>query len=83
TNQRLGKIPLVIGMPVMMTQNFDVANGVVNGSRGILRRIRYTVDTQGNRHATSCVVNIPDMEGPALEGLPEKHAAIMEDKVEM
>ncbi|KAJ7056193.1 hypothetical protein C8F01DRAFT_970167, partial [Mycena amicta] len=83
TNQRLGKIPLVIGMPVMITQNFDVAHGVVNGSRGILTRIRYTVDPAGNRHATSCVVHIPDMVGPPLEGLPEKHAAVMEDKVKM
>ncbi|KAJ7048327.1 hypothetical protein C8F01DRAFT_969876, partial [Mycena amicta] len=83
TNQRLGKIPLVLGMPVMITQNFDVANGVVNGSRGTLTGIRYQLDAAGNRHATSCIVHIPDMAGPALEGLPEKHAAVMEDKVKM
>ncbi|KAJ7199864.1 hypothetical protein GGX14DRAFT_342841, partial [Mycena pura] len=83
TNHRLGKIPLVIGMPVMITHNFDVAHGIVNGSRGILTSIRYTVDAEGNRHATSCVVNIPDMDGPALESLPEKHAAVMPDKAEM
>ncbi|KAG1799399.1 uncharacterized protein HD556DRAFT_1231589 [Suillus plorans] len=32
TNMRLGKIPLVIGMPVLVSQNFDVEGGIVNGS---------------------------------------------------
>lgn len=35
TNQRLGKIPLVPGMPVMITQNYDVEGGIVNGCTGI------------------------------------------------
>ncbi|KAJ8457453.1 hypothetical protein ONZ51_g11523 [Trametes cubensis] len=34
TQQRLGRIPLVIGMPVIVSQNFDVESGIVNGSRG-------------------------------------------------
>ena len=34
TNQRLGKIPLVIGMPVMIAQNYDVENRIVNGCTG-------------------------------------------------
>jgi hypothetical protein len=41
TSQRLGKIPLVRGMPVLITQNFDVDGGIVNGSRGTLQKIRY------------------------------------------
>jgi hypothetical protein len=51
TNSRLGKIPLVIGMPVMISQNFDVHGGVVNGCYGSLRSVRYRVDRNGNRHA--------------------------------
>jgi hypothetical protein len=35
--QRLGKFPLVIGMPVIVNQNFDISNGLVNGSFGYLR----------------------------------------------
>ncbi|KAG1894295.1 uncharacterized protein F5891DRAFT_961777, partial [Suillus fuscotomentosus] len=31
TLQRMGKIPLVIGMPVMIGQNFDVDAGIMNG----------------------------------------------------
>ena len=37
TSYRLGKILLVLGMPVMFTQNFDVESGIVNGSIGILK----------------------------------------------
>jgi hypothetical protein len=32
--QQLGKIPLVIGMPVLIPQNFDVPGGVVNDCAG-------------------------------------------------
>ena len=32
------------GMPVAVNQNFDVAAGVVNGSYGFLRNIRYVID---------------------------------------
>ena len=52
TNQRLGSIPLVIGMPVMVTQNFDVAAGIVNGTTGTLQSIRYYTDNRGRRHAS-------------------------------
>lgn len=34
TKGRLQKIPLVIGMPALVSQNFDVEGGIVNGSRG-------------------------------------------------
>ena len=39
TNQRLTRIPLVLGMPVMILQNFDIEAGVVNGCTGTLKRI--------------------------------------------
>ena len=47
TKHRLHQVPLVIGMPVAINQNFDVAEGIMNGSRGILRNIRYTTDKDG------------------------------------
>ncbi|KAJ7207622.1 hypothetical protein GGX14DRAFT_311394, partial [Mycena pura] len=83
TGYRLGRLPLALGMPVMVTQNFDVQNGIVNGSTGIVKRIRYTVNESGERFIQSCVVYIPDMTGPALPNLPPKHAAILADKVDM
>lgn len=35
--QCLRRIPLVLGMPMMITQNFDVDGGIVNGSTGTLK----------------------------------------------
>ncbi|KAH7872503.1 uncharacterized protein C8R40DRAFT_1012916, partial [Lentinula edodes] len=85
TNQRLGRLPLVIGMPVMITQNFDVESGVVNGCQGILKSVRYRVDDQGFRHAISCVVEAKDTN--ARESLPflssNQHVAVIEDKISM
>ena len=51
TVQRAGLLPLVIGMPVMICANFDIPNGVVNGSIGILKEVRYTTDQNNHRHA--------------------------------
>ncbi|KAJ3915074.1 hypothetical protein F5877DRAFT_9102, partial [Lentinula edodes] len=62
SNQRLGRIPLVIGMPVIITQNFDVHGGIVNGSQGILKSIRYKIDDQGRRHAISCVITVANSD---------------------
>ncbi|KAJ3887405.1 hypothetical protein GG344DRAFT_16415, partial [Lentinula edodes] len=82
TNQRLGRLPLVIGMPVMITQNFDVESGVVNGCQGILKKIRFRVDDEGQRHAISCVVEARDTN--ASQTLPfltdKRHVAVIEDK---
>ncbi|KAJ7094148.1 hypothetical protein C8R44DRAFT_581449, partial [Mycena epipterygia] len=60
TNQRLGMIPLVIGMPVMITQNFDVEGGVVNRCTGKLVSVRYRFRDDGKRIALSCVIEAPD-----------------------
>ncbi|KAJ7251692.1 hypothetical protein C8J57DRAFT_1077846, partial [Mycena rebaudengoi] len=83
TNYRLGRLPLAVGMPVMITQNFDVQNGIVNGSTGIVKQIRYTTDESGERHAHSCIVYVPDMSGPPLPNLPPKHASVLAETVNM
>jgi hypothetical protein len=83
TNQRLGKIPLVLGMPVVFTQNFDVEGGIVNGSTGILKQIRYTIDGAGRRHAISCVVELSDASSPSLPHLPSEHFVALQDTVEL
>ncbi|KAI0335957.1 hypothetical protein GY45DRAFT_1232398, partial [Cubamyces sp. BRFM 1775] len=82
TAQRLMKLPLVLGMPVIVSQNFDVNGGVVNGSIGILHSVRYTVDgASGKRHLRSCVVRLKDTVGEALYGLEKGDYPIMEDNV--
>ncbi|KAF8059270.1 hypothetical protein FPV67DRAFT_1394737, partial [Lyophyllum atratum] len=79
TGYRLGKIPLVVGMPVLVAQNFDVNGGVVNGSRGTIRSIRYTVDARGDRHLQSCVVHIPDATAEHMPGLMQNEMPILAD----
>ncbi|KAJ7748832.1 hypothetical protein DFH07DRAFT_747110, partial [Mycena maculata] len=81
TKSRLGKIPLVIGMPVMIAQNFDVPGGVVNGCSGILKSVRYRLDHEGNRHAISCIVEAPDTSPGIIDGLPDHHVVALEDTV--
>ncbi|KAJ4464237.1 hypothetical protein C8J55DRAFT_405368, partial [Lentinula edodes] len=85
TNQRLGRIPLVIGMPVMITHNFDVQSGVVNGCHGILKSIRYRLDSQGRQHAISCVISTQSINAdsplPYLDDA--KDVVALEDKVSL
>lgn len=83
TSYRLGRLPLVLGMPVMFTQNFDVESGIVNGSTGILKQIRYRTDADGNRHAISCIVDVPDTTGPPMPDLPNGYSVALEDTVDM
>lgn len=84
TRYRLGRIPLVIGMPVMVMQNFDVNGGVVNGTIGTLSKIRFRTDREtGHRRLRSCVVRLPGLEGTKLAELDEEEYPIMEDGVSM
>ncbi|KAH7924618.1 hypothetical protein BV22DRAFT_991291, partial [Leucogyrophana mollusca] len=83
TNQRLGRIPLVIGMPIMLTHNFDVESGIVNGCTGILKSIRYTLDADGRRHATSCVIDASNTSGDALPHLDNQQVVALEGTVDL
>jgi hypothetical protein len=47
-------------MPVLVSQNFDVEGGIVNGSYGTVKSIRYYLNELGERHLRSCVVEIND-----------------------
>ncbi|KAJ7587463.1 hypothetical protein C8J56DRAFT_757381, partial [Mycena floridula] len=79
----LGKLPLVIGMPVIITTNFDVENGIVNGCVGTLESIRYWVDSDGRRHAVSAVVRSNEIDGVALPHLNVNEAVAIEDEKEV
>jgi hypothetical protein len=79
TEQRAGLLPLVIGMPVMISSNFDVPNGVVNGCIGILKEVRYSTDVCGHRHAHACVVSLPSSNATPLHNLQTGETPILED----
>ena len=69
-------------MKVVVSQNFDVHGGVVNGSVGTLKSIRYSQDSEGRRHLLSCIVHIPDADDKPLVGLPPRHLPVLQDKAE-
>ncbi|KZS90827.1 hypothetical protein SISNIDRAFT_390651, partial [Sistotremastrum niveocremeum HHB9708] len=75
TDQRMGALPLVDGMPVILTNNLDVHHGAVNGSMGTLVSVRYTL-IEGERYATSCVIHVPDFQGPPLPSLLQGQVAV-------
>lgn len=77
--QQLGRLPLVIGMPVVFTQNYDVAGGVVNGAEGILKAVRYETDDNGYRYATSCVVSMPQCSSSPLSFLEDKEVVALQE----
>jgi hypothetical protein len=83
TGGRVGTLPLVLGMPVVLTENLDVAGGIVNGSTGVLRKVRYRVDADNRRYITSCIVELPDATFNALPNLPPKHIAVLPNDTEM
>ena len=83
TGQRLGKIPIVLGMPVVVSQNFDIEGGLVNGSWGYLRDYRFQTDEDGIRTLTSCIVEVPNLTAKPLPHLPPQHVAVVSDAVEM
>lgn len=83
TNQRLGKVPLVLGMRVMVAQNFDVNGGIVNGSIGTLKGIRYSLNRFGQRVLESCIVHLPDSTALPINGLPDGHFPIIADVTDM
>ncbi|KAF5326514.1 hypothetical protein D9611_000713 [Ephemerocybe angulata] len=83
TGHRQGRVPLVVGMPVMVMQNFDVEGGIVNGTTGTLKRVRYRLDDDGLRHAISCVVDSPAITADVLPGLEASCAAVLEDTIDL
>lgn len=83
TGYRLGRLPLVITMPVMITQNINVQSGIVNGCIGMLVHIHYMTDNEGQQHAVSCVVHTPSSSGDNLVHLPPFHSVVLEDTVDV
>ncbi|KAJ7720690.1 hypothetical protein B0H16DRAFT_1335919, partial [Mycena metata] len=81
TNSRLSRLPLVIGMPVMVAQNFDVPGGVVNGCVGKLVSVRYQLGSDGKRYALSAIIDAPDTAPGIFPDLPSHHVVSLRDTV--
>lgn len=55
----LGKLPLFVGMKVMVMENIAISNGIVNGAEGVVTDIRYHVDGGGRRIADAVYIRVP------------------------
>lgn len=82
TSQRLHRLPLVVGLPVMLSYNYDVDNGAVNGSIGRIKSIRYETEAD-QRFALSCVLDCPTYTGDVLPHLNTQEIAVLEDTVDI
>ncbi|KAF5334229.1 hypothetical protein D9611_014313 [Ephemerocybe angulata] len=83
TKGRLGRVPLCIGMPVLIAQNYDVAGGVVNGSKGTVKKLRYKPNRRGQKVLTSCIVNIPGCSALQMPHLSADEIPILSDSIEV
>ncbi len=69
TKDRLGVIPLVPGMKVMITENLAMPHKIVNGCEGTLYSLYYNSDELGHRYPVCANVLVPGC-GISAPGLP-------------
>ena len=55
-----------------------VTGGIVNGSTGVLKKIRYQLNANGERTLTSCVIALDDEE-PCLPDMARNEAPVISD----
>ena len=55
--EALGRLPLIPGMPVMITENLSMENKIVNGSEGVLTDIVYKTEPEG-REAVCAYIKV-------------------------
>ncbi len=70
TKDRLGVIPLVPGMKVMITENLAMPHKIVNGCEGTLYSLYYSTDEFGHRYPVCANVLVPGC-GISAPGLPK------------
>ena len=56
--QILGCIPLILGMPVYILYNFDIAHGIGNRITGILHHICFKLNGNNECVLTSCIIEM-------------------------
>ncbi|KAJ3537287.1 hypothetical protein NM688_g6714 [Phlebia brevispora] len=81
TKGLLGSIPLIPGMKVIVTKNFDVVAGVVNGSVGVLRDVRYHTNAAEEKNISSCLVAVPDADQHQMSEAQTDEVPILNDTV--
>ena len=79
TEDSLGRIPIFLGMKVMITSNLAISRGIVNGAEGIVQDILYTTDDDGHRYPSVVYVRVKgsgsfasDLDSDIVPILPER-----------
>ena len=75
----MGRLPLVEGMPVIIGENYDVEGGIINGSEGTLKSVRYKIGDQGQQHVMSCIVHVPNSTKLCLPHLAPHDIVVLEE----
>lgn len=83
TGQRLTRLPLVVGMPIVLSSNYDVENGAVNGTMGVVKQIRYYVNDTGKKVAKACIIKCGEYSGDVLPHLQQRELAVLPDNVKV
>ena len=79
TGNRLQRLPLVIGMPMMVTHNVSLESGVVNGTIGMIKSIHYKLNGDNCRVLTACTIFLADNPHPPMPGLTRGEFPILPD----
>ncbi|KAJ7088874.1 hypothetical protein B0H15DRAFT_780400 [Mycena belliarum] len=79
TKDSLGRLPLAIGMKVMVMDNIALSAAMVNGAKGILRGVKYSTDNKGRRYVDCAYVEIP-RSGVNMTGLAANVVPIVPQK---
>ena len=81
TSNRLNKLPIALGMPVIITTNIDLMEGIVNGTIGTVCVIDFTNVPNGNCILNHCIVHIPSAHTTAMHGLFKHEHPILLDTI--
>ncbi|KAF8338563.1 hypothetical protein F5887DRAFT_836258, partial [Amanita rubescens] len=78
---RMKRLPLAIGMPVMITANIDLNGRVINGSISTVRKLYFQELPNGDRILNCCIVHIPSAHSMEMPGLACNKFPIIPDTV--
>lgn len=79
SKEALGHLPLVLGLPIMITENLSMENKIVNSSEGILIKLIYQLVPEG-QEAVCAYVKVK-LSPICVKGLSDSVAPIFSKPV--
>ena len=81
SSNRLKRLLMIVGMPVMITTNIDLMGGIVNGMLATIRAIDFSILPNGDRVLNHCIVHIPSARAPPMNALADHEYPILPDTI--